>query len=221
MIRDGHLPGGNITILEASAIMGGRMMTTDYYECTWDLFKSIPSLDSRDQSVFLETLAFNQQHPSHAQARLVDCRRAKVPVTSMGFSMQDRVELLRLSRADEDKLDGDRITDWMSPDFFESESWYMWSTTFAFQPWHSAVEFRRYLHRFISQFVEIPEDVVFMGAYSARAAQMAVYQLLGIHREFPPVTAHDRSLHTQFEALIKAFDWAWGWAGSGSGRTRR
>jgi oleate hydratase len=172
MIRDGHLPGGNITILEASAIMGGsldgaqvpvggysmrggRMMTTDNYECTWDLFKSIPSLDSRDQSVFLETLAFNQQHPSHAQARLVDCRRAKVPVTSMGFSMQDRVELLRLSRADEDKLDGDRITDWMSPDFFESEFWYMWSTTFAFQPWHSAVEFRRYLHRFMLEFSRI------------------------------------------------------------------
>ena len=35
---------------------------------------------------------------------------------------------------------------------------------------------------------------------------MAVYQLLGIDREIPPVTAHDRSLHTQFEALIKAFD---------------
>jgi oleate hydratase len=58
---------------------------------------------------------------------------------------------------------------------------------------------------FISQFVEIPEDVVFTVEYSVRAAQMAVYQLLGIHRAIPPVTPYDHSLHTQFEALVKAF----------------
>ena len=58
---------------------------------------------------------------------------------------------------------------------------------------------------FISQFVEIPEDVVFTVEYSVRAAQMAVYELLAIDRKIPPVTPHDQSLHTQFEALIKAF----------------
>ena len=58
---------------------------------------------------------------------------------------------------------------------------------------------------FISQFVEIPEDVVFTVEYSVRAAQMAVYELLGIGRNIPPITPHDKSLRTQFEALIKAF----------------
>jgi oleate hydratase len=58
---------------------------------------------------------------------------------------------------------------------------------------------------FISQFVEIPEDVVFTVEYSVRAAQMAVYQLLKIDREIPPVTPHDRSFQTQCETLIKAF----------------
>jgi oleate hydratase len=58
---------------------------------------------------------------------------------------------------------------------------------------------------FISQFVEIADDVVFTVEYSVRAAQMAVYQLLDIQREIPPVTRHDKSLHTQFEALVKAF----------------
>jgi oleate hydratase len=57
---------------------------------------------------------------------------------------------------------------------------------------------------FISQFVEIPEDVVFTVEYSVRAAQMAVYELLGINRQIPPVTPHDKSLRVQFEALIKA-----------------
>ena len=58
---------------------------------------------------------------------------------------------------------------------------------------------------FLSQFVEIPADTVFTVEYSVRAAQMAVYQLLRISREIPPVTPHDKSLHAEFEALIKAF----------------
>jgi oleate hydratase len=57
---------------------------------------------------------------------------------------------------------------------------------------------------FVSQFVELPLDVVFTVEYSVRAAQMAVYQLLGITRPIPPVTPHDKSLHTRFEALLKA-----------------
>ena len=47
------------------------------------------------------------------------------------------------------------ITDWFSPRFFETEFWYMWSTTFAFQPWHSAVELKRYLLRFLLEFSRI------------------------------------------------------------------
>jgi len=172
MIRDGGVPGQNITILEAMPVLGGsldaaeirhdvysmrggRMLTTDNYECTWDLYKSIPSLTHLGQSVFDETLAFNEIHKSHSLARLVDRRRAKVPVASMGFSMQDRIELLKLSNADERAMGASVITDWLSPGFFESEFWYMWATTFAFQPWHSAVEFKRYLHRFMLEFSRI------------------------------------------------------------------
>jgi oleate hydratase len=58
---------------------------------------------------------------------------------------------------------------------------------------------------FISQFVEIPNDVVFTVEYSVRAAQMAVYELLAINRPVPEVTAHNESLITRFEALLKAF----------------
>ena len=172
MIRDGNLPGGNISILEAAPILGGsldaagdadrgysmrggRMVTTDNYECTWDLYKSIPSLTRPGKSVFQETVEFNERHQSNSMARLVDRRRAKTPVASMGFSMQDRLELLRLSQATEESLGASRITDHLSPGFFETPFWYMWSTTFAFQPWHSAVEFKRYLLRFMLEFSRI------------------------------------------------------------------
>ena len=172
MIRDGGVPGERIHILEAAPLMGGsldgagdaqrgyslrggRMLTTDNYECTWDLFKTIPSLTEPGVSVFEETVAFNEKHKAHSMARLVDCRRAKVPVTSMGFSMQDRVELVKLTYADELALGASSITDHLSPEFFETEFWFMWSTTFAFQPWHSAVEFKRYLLRFMMEFTRI------------------------------------------------------------------
>ena len=128
------------------------MLTTDNYECTWDLYKSIPSLNSPHKTVFDETVEFNELHKSNCMARLVDHRRGKVPVASIGFSMQDRQELVKLSQADEKDLATSRITDWLSPEFFETEFWYMWSTTFAFQPWHSAVEFKRYLLRFMLEF---------------------------------------------------------------------
>jgi oleate hydratase len=59
---------------------------------------------------------------------------------------------------------------------------------------------------FISQFVEIENDVVFTVEYSVRAAQMAVYGLLGLDCEVPPVTPHAASLRTQFEAVLKAFE---------------
>jgi oleate hydratase len=172
MIRDGGFPGENIFILEAKPILGGsldgagnpadgyslrggRMLTTDNYECTWDLYKSIPSLSSPGKTVYDETVEFNERHKSNSMARLVDSRRAKVPVISMGFSMQNRKELLELSLADEEKLGASCITDWLSPEFFETEFWFMWATTFAFQPWHSAVEFKRYLHRFMLEFSRI------------------------------------------------------------------
>ena len=126
MIRDGGLPGGNITIYEALPVLGGsldgggnpddgytlrggRMLTTDNYECTWGLFKSIPSLVNPGKTVFDETVEFNEKIKAHSQARLVDRNRAIVDVTSMGFSMTDRMELAQTH-------DGRARRNWVRPD---------------------------------------------------------------------------------------------------------
>lgn len=172
MIRDGAMQGRDITIFEALPVVGGsldaagnaedgyamrgsRMMTTDNFECTWGLFKTIPSLVRSDSSVFEEIIAFSETAKWDAKARLVDRNRAIVDVSSMGFSMKDRMELLLLSEASEEDLQETRVTDWLSPGFFKTRFWFMWSTTFAFQPWHSALEFKRYMHRFIKSFSRI------------------------------------------------------------------
>ncbi len=172
MIRDGGMAGGKITIFEASpswggsldaagnvqdgySMRGGRMLTTDNYECFWDLFKTVPSLTHPDKTVHDEVVEFNERMRSHSKARLVDRNRAIVDVTSMGFTMKDRLELLKLTQASEEILGTSIITDWLSPGFFTNNFWYMWQTTFAFEPWHSAVEFKRYLHRFMKEFSRI------------------------------------------------------------------
>jgi oleate hydratase len=172
LIRDGGITGSDITIIEKQlplggsldgarladgsySLRGGRMLTTDHYECTWDLLSSIPDATHPNQSIRDETIAFNKDHVAHSMARLVDRNRHKVDVSTMGFSMQDRIELVRLTEASEEKLGNSRITDWLSPPFFSTNFWFMWQTTFAFQPWHSAVELKRYLHRFMSEFPRI------------------------------------------------------------------
>jgi oleate hydratase len=172
LIRDGGVRGEDITIYEqfpllggsldgarladgSYSLRGGRMLTTDHYECTWDLLSDIPSLERPGVSVRNETIDFNKRYKAHSQARLVDRNRHKVDVTRMGFTMQDRMELLRLTETPEERLGNSPITDWLSAPFFETNFWYMWQTTFAFQAWHSAVELKRYLHRFMNEFPRI------------------------------------------------------------------
>jgi len=173
LIRDAGVSGADITIYEkhpkvfggaldgsrlpdgSYSLRGGRMLTTDHYECTWDLLSTIPSVDASGQTVREQTVAFNKEVVAHSQARLVDRNLHKVDVTHLGFSMQDRLELVRLMQTPEETLGDDLITDWLSPPFFETNFWFMWQTTFAFQPWHSAVELKRYFHRFMNEFPRI------------------------------------------------------------------
>jgi oleate hydratase len=56
----------------------------------------------------------------------------------------------------------------------------------------------------ISQFVEIPVDVVFTVEYSVRVAQTGGDQLLGIDRQVVPITANDKSIKVKVNAVIKA-----------------
>jgi oleate hydratase len=172
LIRDGYLPGINIHIFEEMNITGGscdgngsaekgyvlrggRMLNDETYECTWELLKFIPSINDSHVSVRDEIVAFDHKVPTHAKARLIDENGEIVDVSSMGFSSKDRIDLMKLSITPEEELKTYTIDQWFSPSFFKTNFWYMWATTFAFQPWHSAVEFKRYLNRFMHEFPRI------------------------------------------------------------------
>jgi oleate hydratase len=174
LIRDCGFSGKNIHIMEGMNILGGsndgagnskdgfvcrggRMMNEETYENTWELLSSIPSLETEGMSVCDEILAFDHAHPTHAKARLINKDGEILDVTSMGFNNEDRAALAKLMITSEEKLDNLRICDWFAktPHFFETNFWYMWQTTFAFQKWSSVFELKRYMNRMIFEFSRI------------------------------------------------------------------
>ena len=59
---------------------------------------------------------------------------------------------------------------------------------------------------FTSQFIEIPDDVVFTVEYSVRASQMAIYQLCGVKdRKIPRVHHYERRPSFMIKAFAKSF----------------
>jgi oleate hydratase len=167
LIRDGFFSGNNINIFEELKVNGGSLdgagsadsgyvirggrMIEEHYACTYDLFASIPTLTDQTKSVKDEILAFSHKYISESRCRLVRDGK-KVDVSSFELSEKDRLDLLALLIHSEDSLEDKRIEDWFSPEFFLHNFWLMWATMFAFQPWHSVVELKRYLLRFIQLF---------------------------------------------------------------------
>jgi len=171
LIRDGGVPGENITIFEESGSLGGsldgrgtpdkgyimrggRMFTDEAYTCTYDLMSFIPSQNNPGETIREEMRLFNEEVHSHSGARLVADGKI-LDTSSMGFSSRDRLDLVELLTIPEESLGAKQIEDYFAPSFFKTNFWYMWCTTFAFQPWHSLVEFKRYCLRFLQEFHRI------------------------------------------------------------------
>jgi oleate hydratase len=47
------------------------------------------------------------------------------------------------------------LTERFKPSFYSTNLWYIWVSMFAFEPWHSLVEFKRYLLRFVHEITRI------------------------------------------------------------------
>lgn len=171
LIRDGQVAGKDIVILEESHqfggafdahgdaengyFMSGSRMFEAMYQCTFDLLDSIPSASDPSISVREETDRANAEWPWHNKVRLVN-RDGSIPdFHTMGFTERDRIDLVKIMAEPEHLLDGKRIVDCFQPHFFQSNFWFEWCTLFAFEPWHSAIEFKRYLQRFVHHFSTI------------------------------------------------------------------
>ena len=170
LIKDGGLLGANITIYEEEAMPGGvldafgdpekgyfmrgeRMFEANYV-CLYDLMSFIPSLDDPHKTITQDTLEYCNAYPWNNKARLVVNGKA-TNFESFGFNEKDQLELFALTAKPEIAANGKRIDEVFSEHFFTTNFWHMWKTLFAFNPWHSAIEMRRYLIRFMHLFPDI------------------------------------------------------------------
>ncbi len=184
LIRDGGFEGRDIHLFEEHGEIGGSLdaggtpeagytmrggrMFEAQFRCTYDLLSSIPSIDDPAKSVTQDTFDAHDEFAWDDASRLVDEHGKIIDAHAMGFSERDRLELIKCLATPERALDGKRITDCFSERFFTTSFWYMWCTTFAFEPWHSAIEFRRYLNRFVHLF---PAFDTMSGIYRTRYNQ--------------------------------------------------
>jgi oleate hydratase len=121
-------------------------MLESKYLCTYALFSSIPTLDE-SQTVTQEIFAWNETMKTSSKSRLFSGgERQDTP--EFGLSEKHILTIERLAIEPESMLGETSIADQFDDAFFKTNFWFMWCTTFAFQPWHSAVEFKRYLVRF-------------------------------------------------------------------------
>jgi len=165
LIRDGHMAGDKITILEELKLPGGALdglnvpekgfvirggrELEDHMECEWDLFRSIPSLEIEGASVLDEFRWVNKSDPNYSLQRLTQRQGQDVPDKAL-LTLNDKAQkdLLRMFFSTREEMENKRINEVMGEDFFKSNFWLFWRTTFAFQEWHSALELKLYLHRF-------------------------------------------------------------------------
>lgn len=174
LVRDGRMKGENICILEEMElpgggldgirddargfiIRGGREME-NHFECLWDLFRSIPSLEVEDASVLDEFYWLNKEDPNFSLERAI-LNRGESAHTDGKFTLSEKasMEIIQLFFTPEEALEDVKITDVFSQEFFDSNFWLYWQTMFAFEPWHSAMEMRRYITRFIHHIGGLPD----------------------------------------------------------------
>ncbi|WP_168455082.1 oleate hydratase [Acetobacter pasteurianus] len=174
LIRDAGMTPSAITILEASdsdggaldgagnaetgwLIRGGREME-EQFQCLWDLYRSIPSLEIPGASVLDEVWQVNQADPSTSPIRAM-CNQGQ-PLADrdrLTLTGKARREIITLILTDEDELAGKTIADVLSGDFMASNFWLFWRSMFAFETWHSAIEMKRYLARFVHQILGLKD----------------------------------------------------------------
>ena len=174
LVRDGQMPGKNIHILEAMELAGGacdgifdasrgyimrggREME-DHFECLWDLFRSIPSLEIDNASVLDEFYWLNREDPNYSLCRATENRGEDAHTDGrFGLSTKGAMEIVKLFMTPDEKLYDKTIEDVFDEEVFDSTFWLYWRTMFAFENWHSALEMKLYFQRFIHHIAGLPD----------------------------------------------------------------
>ena len=174
LVRDGQMKGEHIHIFEKDPIpggacdgwkfenvgyvmRGGREMD-NHFEVMWDLFHSIPSIETEGVSVLDEYYWLNKKDPNYSLCRATE-NRGQDAHTDGKFDVSDKaaMEIMKLFFTPDEDLYDKRITDYFDDEVLNSNFWLYWRTMFAFENWHSALEMKRYIKRFIHHVGGLPD----------------------------------------------------------------
>ena len=173
LVRDGRMKGEHIHVFEKDPVSGGAcdgrkydvgyMMRggremDNHFEVMWDILRSIPSLETEGASVLDEYYWLNKEDPNYSLCRAtVD--RGQDAHTDGKFAISDKgaMEIMHLFFTPDEELYDKRITDVFDDEVFSSNFWMYWRTMFAFENWHSALEMKLYIKRFIHHIGGLPD----------------------------------------------------------------
>ena len=163
LVDDIHMPGENITILEAAKSVGGSMdgcgdAKSGYLcrgerelepnmECLWNLCSKVPSLRKPGRTVLDDVWDFNYHHPLHNEYRLVVEGRS-IPCHDFSMDEESMEAMLYVLFCDKKDLEGKSIADVFPESFFHGNLWLTFHNMLSFKPGHSAIEAKRYFRRF-------------------------------------------------------------------------
>lgn len=174
LVRDGQMKGEHIHILEKDELAGGACDGYKYeglgyvmrggremdnhFECMWDLFRSIPSIETEGVSVLDEYYWLNKKDPNYSLMRATE-NRGQDAHTDGKFDISDKgaMEIMKLFFTPDEALYDRKITDFFDDEVLNSNFWLYWRTMFAFENWHSALEMKRYIQRYIHHIGGLPD----------------------------------------------------------------
>ncbi|MFC2694168.1 MAG: oleate hydratase [Lactobacillus crispatus] len=173
LVRDAQMKGENIHILEELPVAGGSLdgakrpnagfvvrggrEMENHFECLWDMYRSIPSLEIPGASYLDEYYWLDKEDPNSSNCRLIYNRGDRLPSDGQYGLGKCANEIVKLIMTPEKELQGETIEEFFSDDFFKTNFWTYWATMFAFEKWHSAAEMRRYAMRFIHHIDGLPD----------------------------------------------------------------
>ena len=174
LVRDGQMKGEKVHILEKGptaggacdgwkfenvgyVMRGGREMD-NHFEVMWDLFRSIPSIETEGVSVLDEYYWLNKADPNYSLCRAT-VNQGKDAHTDGKFDISDKgaMEIMKLFFTPNEELQDKKITDYFDDEVLSSNFWLYWRTMFAFENWHSALEMKLYIQRFIHHIGGLPD----------------------------------------------------------------
>lgn len=173
LIKDAKMDPSKIVFLEKDDIAGGaldgRLLSEvnyvarggremgHHFEVLWDLFSIVPSREDPDMSILDYFYYTNLDDPNFSNCRITQNQGERYDNGKFNLSKDVIKEIIHLVLTPDEKLQDVSVEEFLSKDFLASDFWIYYKTMFAFEDWHSALEFKLYINRFIHHVGGLPD----------------------------------------------------------------